>query len=79
MQKRKFTLNLIVNDKPGVLVRVAQVFARRGHNITSLDVHPSDENGHSKMMIESYGQKWVITQIVKQLKKLIDVIEVEVS
>lgn len=79
MRDHDFTLRLIVNDQPGVLVRVAQVFARRGHNISSLEVSQSDNYGHSEMIISARGQQKTFEQIVKQLNKLIDVVEVSLS
>ena len=68
------TISLFVNDKPGVLVRVALVFARRGYNIESLVVSPSSEGGFSRMTITCSGAIGTLDQIIKQLSKLVDVV-----
>ena len=69
------TLSLYVNNKPGVLVRVALVFARRGYNIESLVVSPDVTNGDfSRMTITCRGDAQTFEQISKQLTKLIDVV-----
>lgn len=70
---------LLVRDKPGVLVRIALVFARRGFNIERLDVSPSGSTGFSEMSIVSRGAPQSVEQIGKQLAKLIDVVTVNVS
>jgi acetolactate synthase small subunit len=72
----KFTLSLAVRDKPGVLVRIALVFARRGYNIESLSVSPGSRDGFARMTIESSGDPGTREQIIKQLRKLIDVVYV---
>lgn len=66
------SFELIVRDRPGVLVRVAQVFARRGHNIKSLRVWPIKEGVESRMNIETDDIERV-SLIVSQLNKLVDV------
>lgn len=71
--------DLLVRDKPGVLVRIALVFARRGFNIERLDVSPSGRTGFSEMSIVSRGAPASVEQIGKQLAKLIDVVTVKVS
>lgn len=68
------TMSLFVADKPGVLVRVALVFARRGYNIESLVVSPAKKIGFSRMTITSSGDPATLQQIIKQLTKLIDVV-----
>jgi acetolactate synthase I/III small subunit len=68
------TLSLYVNNKPGVLVRVALVFARRGYNIESLVVSPAALGGFSRMTITCSGDPETLEQIIKQLAKLIDVV-----
>jgi len=68
------TISLYVNDKPGVLVRVALVFSRRGYNIESLVVSPAALGGFSRMTITSSGDPETLEQIIKQLAKLIDVV-----
>ena len=69
------TLSLYVHNKPGVLVRVALVFARRGFNIESLVVSPAARGDFSRMTIVCRGDRANLEQIVKQLAKLIDVVQ----
>ena len=61
-------------NKPGVLSRVAQVYARRGYNIESLVVSPSKEGAFSRMTIAVAGSRDGLDQIIKQTNRLIDVI-----
>jgi acetolactate synthase I/III small subunit len=68
------TISLVVNNKPGVLVRVALVFARRGYNIESLVVSPTVDGDFSRMTITCSGDRATLEQIIKQLHKLIDVV-----
>ncbi len=68
------TLSLYVHNRPGVLVRVSLVFARRGFNIESLVVSPSARGDFSRMTIACRGDRANLEQIVKQLQKLIDVV-----
>jgi len=68
------TLSLFVNNKPGVLVRVALVFSRRGFNIESLVVSPASEGRFSRMTITCSGDPDTLEQVVKQLAKLVDVV-----
>jgi acetolactate synthase-1/3 small subunit len=68
------TISLVVANKPGVLVRVALVFSRRGYNIESLVVSPTVEGGFSRMTITCSGDPSTLEQIIKQLQKLIDVV-----
>ena len=70
---------LLVRDRPGVLVRIALVFARRGFNIERLLVSPGARAGFSEMSIVSRGAPQSVEQIGKQLAKLIDVVTVTVS
>jgi acetolactate synthase-1/3 small subunit len=70
------TVVAIVEDKPGVLMRVASLFRRRGFNITSLTVGPTEAAGLSRMTIVVDGESAPVEQVEKQLYKLIDVIKV---
>ena len=72
--KNLHTISLFVNNKPGVLVRVALVFSRRGFNIESLVVSPAAEGRFSRMTIVCSGAPEVLEQVVKQLAKLVDVV-----
>jgi acetolactate synthase I/III small subunit len=71
------TISLYVSNKPGVLVRVALVFSRRGYNIESLVVSPAKEEGYARMTITCSGDEDVFEQIIKQLAKLVDVVRAE--
>lgn len=69
------TISALVRNQPGVLVRVALVFARRGYNIESLVVSADVTNGDfSRMTITCSGDPETLEQIIKQLSKLIDVV-----
>ncbi len=70
------TVVAIVEDKPGVLMRVASLFRRRGFNIESLTVGHSEERGLSRMTLVVDGSSAPIEQVEKQLYKLIDVVKV---
>jgi acetolactate synthase-1/3 small subunit len=69
------TLSILVRNKPGVLVRVALIFSRRGYNIESLVVSPDAADGQlSRMTITCSGDPETLEQIIKQVTKLIDVV-----
>jgi len=68
------TLSVYVSNKPGVLARIAQVFARRGYNIDSLVVSPSVDGKFSRMTITAKGNPEGLDQIIAQVNKLVDVI-----
>lgn len=74
---QRHTLSILVNDQPGVLARVANLFSQRGFNIESITVGPCEEPGLSRMVIVTRGDERVVEQICKQLHKLIDVIKVQ--
>ncbi len=71
---RSHTISVRVHDRPGVLSRIAQVFARRGYNIDSLVVSQAHTKGFSRMTIDCQGDPAVLDQIIKQLNKLVDVV-----
>lgn len=72
----KHTLVALVEDKPGVLNRIASLFRRRGFNIESLAVGPSEIAGLSRMTIVVPGDELQTEQVRKQLEKLINVIKI---
>lgn len=72
----KHTLSALVENKPGVLSRVSGLFTRRGFNIDSLAVSPTEDANKSRMTITVDTTKTPIEQITKQLDKLINVIKV---
>ncbi len=69
------TISCLVRDRPGVLARLSLVFARRGYNIESLVVSPGARGGFSRMTIVCTGAPEILEQIIKQLLKLIDVVQ----
>lgn len=74
---QKHTISVLVNDQPGVLARVANLFGRRGFNIDSITVGAAEEKGLSRMVIVTTGDERTLEQVMKQLHKLIDVIKVQ--
>jgi acetolactate synthase I/III small subunit len=70
------TLSVLVENKAGVLARVAQLFARRGYNIYSLAVAPTDDARFSRITIVVDVESSPLEQVVKQLHKLINVIKI---
>ena len=68
------TISLLVNNRPGVLIRIALVFARRGFNIESLIVSPATDSHFSRMTISASGDPQILEQIIRQLNKVVDVI-----
>ncbi|MBU0574600.1 MAG: acetolactate synthase small subunit, partial [Candidatus Margulisbacteria bacterium] len=72
----KHTISVIVENKPGVLSRVAALFSRRGFNIESLAVGTTENPDVSRMTIVVEGDEQVLEQITKQLYKLIDTLKV---
>ena len=73
----KHVLSLLVEDKPGLLTRVAGLFARRGFNIESLAVGPTEREEISRMtVVAQVEDDAALEQIVKQLNKLINVIKI---
>ena len=75
-QLEQHTIIALVEDKPGVLTRVASMFRRRGFNIASLAVGKSEVRGLSRMTFVVTGDDDTVNQVTKQLDKLIDVIQV---
>ena len=69
-------LSVLVQNRPGVLARVAGLFARRGFNIFSLAVAPAEDEGFSRITIVVDVENAPLEQIVKQLFKLIEVVKI---
>ena len=67
-------ISIMVANKPGVLMRTAQIFTRRGFNIDSLLVSPALDGKYSRMTIGCTGDPQTLDQIIRQLSKLIDVL-----
>jgi acetolactate synthase-1/3 small subunit len=72
----KHTIAVIVENKSGVLTRIAGLFSRRSFNIESLSVGATDNPDYSRMTITVKGDRDVLEQVIKQLSKLINVIRV---
>jgi len=70
------TLSVLVEDKPGVLARISGLFSRRGYNIQSLAVGPTEEDGISRMTIVVSVDEFPLEQVTKQLNKLVNVIKI---
>lgn len=70
------TLSVLVENKPGVLTRVAALFSRRGYNIESLAVGPTESPELSRMTVVVAAEDHVLEQMTKQLNKLIEVIKI---
>ena len=73
----RHTISVLVENKFGVLTRVAGLFSGRGYNIDSLNVAPTNDPTASRMTIVTRGDDATLDQIVKQLNKLTDVIKVQ--
>ena len=72
----KHTLSVLVENKPGVLARVAALFSRRGFNIDSLAVGPTEHDDVSRMTIVVDVEDIPLEQVTKQLNKLVEVIKI---
>jgi acetolactate synthase-1/3 small subunit len=73
---RKHVLSILVENKPGVLTRIAGLFARRGFNIDTLTVGPTDDEHISRVTLTVDGALHPIDQVTKQLHKLINVLKI---
>ncbi|HYZ73808.1 MAG TPA: acetolactate synthase small subunit, partial [Chthoniobacterales bacterium] len=73
----RHTISILVENRFGVLTRVAGMFSGRGFNIDSLNVAPTNDPSTSRMTIVVRGDDTVLEQVTKQLHKLIDVIEIQ--
>src|SRR5687768_16922349 len=73
---RKHVLAILVENKPGVLARIAGLFSRRGFNIDTLAVGPTDDPMLSRMTLTLDGALHPIDQVTKQLHKLVNVLKI---
>ena len=73
---RKHVLSILVENKPGVLTRIAGLFARRGFNIDTLAVGPTDDPTLSRVTVTLDGAMHPIDQVTKQLHKLVNVLKI---
>ncbi|HYO85095.1 MAG TPA: acetolactate synthase small subunit [Dermatophilaceae bacterium] len=72
----KHVLSVLVENKPGVLTRIAGLFSRRGFNIHSLAVGPTERDEISRMTVLVDGEELPLEQVTKQLNKLVEVLKV---
>ena len=77
MDKEYHVISTLVEDKPGVLQKVAGLFNRRGFNIDSITVGVSEVDGLSRMVISVHADEKGLEQVTKQLNKLVDVIKIK--
>ena len=77
MDKGYHIISTLVEDKPGVLQKVAGLFNRRGFNIDGITVGVSEVEGLSRMVITVHADKKGLEQVTKQLNKLVDVVKIK--
>jgi acetolactate synthase-1/3 small subunit len=77
MAQTHHTLSVMVENRPGVLTRCAGLFARRGFNIDSLAVGPTEDPSRSRITIRVDCSQHSVEQVIKQLYKLVDVLKVQ--
>lgn len=70
-------ISILLENEPGALSRVANLFSARGYNIESLSVAPTEDASLSRMTLVTRGSDEIIEQITKQLNKLVDVIKLQ--
>jgi acetolactate synthase I/III small subunit len=73
----RHTLSVLVENRPGVLTRIAGMFARRGYNIHSLAVGPTEDNAISRLTVVVGAEALQLEQITKQLNKLVNVLKIQ--
>ena len=73
----RHTLSILVENKFGVLARVAGLFSARGYNIDTLNVGPTTDPEHSRMTIVVRGDDRVVEQVTKQLNRLVEVVSIQ--
>ena len=76
MEIKNHTISILVNNKPDVLARIAGIFSGRGYNIENISANVTMAPKITKITIVTMGNTATVTQIQKQLKKLVDVIKV---
>lgn len=76
MEERRHVIAMLVEDQPGVLTRIAGLFARRGFNIDTITVGKTTKKGVSKMVVTVIGDDRTLEQVEKQINKLVDTIKV---
>ena len=74
----KHVLSILVHNQPGVLVRTAGMFSRRGFNIHSLAVGTTQDTDYSRITVVVCGDDGILDQVIKQLDKLVEVVAIQV-
>ena len=77
MDEKYHVISTLVENKPGVLQKVAGLFTRRGFNIDSITVGESEVDGLARMVITVKADENILEQVIKQLNKLVDVIKIK--
>jgi len=75
-KEQNHIISAVVEHKPGVLYKVSNMFRRRGFNIESISVGPTEQGDLARMTITVIGDERTVEQVVKQMNKLVDVIKV---
>lgn len=76
MEEQTHIIAAIVEHKPGVLYKVSNMFRRRGFNIESVSVGPTEQRDLARMTVTVNGDQKIVEQMIKQLNKLIEIIKV---
>jgi len=76
IEEQSHIISAIVEHKPGVLYSVANMFRRRGFNIESISVGPTEQSDLARMTMTVKGDERTVEQVIKQLNKLIDIVKV---
>ena len=76
MTDKYHLISALVENKPGVMQRIAGMFSRRGFNMDNLSVGPAEKEGYSRITITVKGDEPTLEQVVKQMNKLITIIKV---
>ena len=76
--KQIYVIGALVENKPGVLYEVSNMFRRRGFNIESISVGVTEQKDLSRMTITVNGDERIIEQVIKQLNKIINVVKVSI-
>src|SRR5574340_107010 len=77
MESRENTISILVNNKPDVMARIAGTFSGKGFNIETIAVNVTEDPKISKIILTTWGNQDTIVKIEKQLKKMVDVLQVD--
>lgn len=76
MEIKNYTINILTENKPGVLYRISDLFLRKKVNIESLSVHETEHHGISKFKIVVSTNKVIVDRTMKQINRIVEVIKV---